>query len=541
MIPLVSHIRTAWIQFALLAIAIVAGVLGQPVDAPAQTAQVSREPAIQAVSEAPKDVLNYWTKRRMRRAEPLDLEVREPALAESSTAAPGEREPLLHAPFSSHEVPNTTTYPNRTHGKVFFDIDGSSFVCSGTVVHAPAENVVLTAGHCVFDAGGTNQFVDNFLFVPAYKGGRRPFGSWPAETLATTSGWQNDGNLNFDIGVAVMDQMAGEEIEDAVGSRGIAFDQPRDQAYDAYGYPAAPPFTGQKLWVCESEYFGDDPYYEPPGPRPMGIGCDMTGGSSGGGWVIAGGYVASVNSFTYPTLPTELHHLYGPYFGAVAKGLYSSVDGTATEPSDLVPGRRPTAPQTTITAGPADGSTITDATPTFGFSSDETDSAFECRVDGGAFDPCSSPRQIGPLGDGAHSFAARATDSFANTEATPARRSFTVDTRISNPTVRARGTQAQGDERIRLKVRVGAAERALATAGGKINLGRRADYRFRRVTRTLEPSDISVLRLKPARKRDERRILRALERGKSARATISVRISDAVGNFAVERRFVKLK
>lgn len=502
-----------------------------------------REPAIQTVAEAPEDVLDYWTKRRMRRAEPVALESPEPApLAESSSPAPGERDPLLNAAYSSHEVADTTAYPNRVHGKVFFEIGGSRFVCSGTVVHAPAENVVLTAGHCVFDAGGTDQFVDNFLFVPGYKDGSAPFGSWPAEALATTSGWQSDGNINYDIGVAVIDQVGGEEIEDAVGSRGIAFNQPRDQAYDAFGYPASVPFTGQKLWVCESEYFGDDPYHQPPGPAAMGIGCDMTGGSSGGGWVIAGGYVASVNSFGYTTVPSELNHLYGPYFGVVAKDLYSSVDGMAAEPPDRVPARGPdaTAPQTTITAGPGEGSTTTDSTPTFGFLSSEAGSGFECQIDGGAFSPCSSPRQIGPLGDGAHSFAARATDPSGNTDPTPARRNFTVDTRISQPSVGAKRTQAQTRERIRIRVRVGAGERVLATAGARISLdGNR--YRAQPVTRTIEQGDIIVLRLKSVRKRDERRIYRALDQGRRARAVVSVRLSDAVGNVAVERRRVKLK
>jgi hypothetical protein len=51
----------------------------------------------------------------------------------------------------------------------------------------------------------------------------------------------------------------------------------------------------------------------------MGIDCDMTGGSSGGGW-IAGGSLVSVNSYGYATLPNVM---FGPYQGSVAQGLYT--------------------------------------------------------------------------------------------------------------------------------------------------------------------------------------------------------------------------
>ena len=56
----------------------------------------------------------------------------------------------------------------------------------------------------------------------------------------------------------------------------------------------------------------------------MGIDCDMTGGSSGGGW-IAGGGVASVNSYGYSTLPNVM---FGPYQGSVAQSLYTQAAGS---------------------------------------------------------------------------------------------------------------------------------------------------------------------------------------------------------------------
>jgi hypothetical protein len=84
-----------------------------------------------------------------------------------------------------------------------------------------------------------------------------------------------------------------------------------------------------------------------------------------------------------------------------------------------------TAPATAVDSGPA-GLTA-DATPTFGFSSDEP-ATFACRVDGAAFAACAAPYTTPPLADGTHRFEVRATDAVGNADATPASRSLVVDT-----------------------------------------------------------------------------------------------------------------
>ena len=84
-----------------------------------------------------------------------------------------------------------------------------------------------------------------------------------------------------------------------------------------------------------------------------------------------------------------------------------------------------TAPDTTINSGPS--GTVATGSASFGFTSSETGSTFECRLDAGAWGSCSSPKAYSGLANGSHTFDVRATDAAANTDATPATRTWTVN------------------------------------------------------------------------------------------------------------------
>ncbi len=92
----------------------------------------------------------------------------------------------------------------------------------------------------------------------------------------------------------------------------------------------------------------------------------------------------------------------------------SKIELTATPP-----------PDTTITSGPAEGSTTSDETPTFAFTSSPAGATFECSIDSGVFTSCASPFTTPALSEAAHSFAVRAVGP-GGTDATPATRGFTV-------------------------------------------------------------------------------------------------------------------
>jgi hypothetical protein len=85
-----------------------------------------------------------------------------------------------------------------------------------------------------------------------------------------------------------------------------------------------------------------------------------------------------------------------------------------------------TPPDTVFISGPT--GTITDNTPTFTFESTEQPATFQCSVDGGPMQTCTSPFTSVPLPDGPHTLAVQATDGSLNVDPTPATSSFTVDT-----------------------------------------------------------------------------------------------------------------
>jgi hypothetical protein len=315
-----------------------------------------------AVDASPASVREYWTPERMRRARSADRLVRglEPATRPADTGGgePGVVVPTvprvpatgsgiapraLAAPqpeqLATDRSSAATSFPERTHGKVYMTISGGlepgDYQCSGTAVRSPSHTLVFTAGHCVFDSQFGGGAATNWIFVPGFDEGRRPFGNWTARRLYTTAGWQDSADARFDAGAAVLARdREGRGVQDVVGARGIAFNQPRDQVYTAFGYPAESPFNGGRLYSCTSAYMGDDTTFG--SPRPMRIRCDMTAGASGGGWVAGEGIVASLTSYAYecvgvilPCGNPEKGNLFGPYFGGAIQDLYRRARGSA--------------------------------------------------------------------------------------------------------------------------------------------------------------------------------------------------------------------
>ncbi len=92
-----------------------------------------------------------------------------------------------------------------------------------------------------------------------------------------------------------------------------------------------------------------------------------------------------------------------------------------------------TAPETAIDSNPADPSASTGAD--FTFSASEPGSTFECRLDGGAWGGCASPKSYAGLSQASHVFEVRATDPGGTTDATPATFTWLVDTTAPSSTL----------------------------------------------------------------------------------------------------------
>jgi len=88
------------------------------------------------------------------------------------------------------------------------------------------------------------------------------------------------------------------------------------------------------------------------------------------------------------------------------------------------------APDTAITAGPKKKELKKKAT--FEFTSTEPGSTFQCKLDDGGFEACTSPEEV-KAGKGKHTFEVRARDGAGNVDPTPAVRKWTVKKKKKKP------------------------------------------------------------------------------------------------------------
>ena len=118
---------------------------------------------------------------------------------------------------------------------------------------------------------------------------------------------------------------------------------------------------------------------------------------------------------------------------ATSRGLWVGSDGErfggedhvgiGFAPLDLGPTPDKIRPDTLIDSGPSGSVFATSAT--FSFSATEP-SSFQCRLDAGAFAPCTSPTSYANLPIGSHSFQVAAVDGSFNVDASPGLRTWTV-------------------------------------------------------------------------------------------------------------------
>ncbi|GAA0694262.1 MULTISPECIES: trypsin-like serine peptidase [Streptomyces] len=292
-------------------------------------------------------IKGLWKPDRMRDAQEPDKPVDDSDIADDQGVTDPDPQPVQAKEVAS---PYSANVPYA--GKVFFDGPEGSMVCSATVVEDPAHpgksNLVWTAGHCVH-AGKGGGWYKNLMFVPSYNDAGKsqaelenatkeelaPKGVWWADWAQTSSQWIDTGaavggkGAPYDFAVMHVkpEVSGGKSLEETVGGAlPVDFNAPAVKSIDeitATGYPAAPPFDGQKMNQC-----ADQPgrlSLDAEQPTMYRIGCTMTAGSSGGGWVAKGadGKPSLVSNTSIG--PSNATWLAGPHLGPEAKGVYTAV------------------------------------------------------------------------------------------------------------------------------------------------------------------------------------------------------------------------
>ncbi|MFI1973212.1 peptidase [Streptomyces cinnamoneus] len=287
-----------------------------------------------ASAAARQKASDYWTPDRMRTATPLDLL---PVAPDAASAAPERGGRTTTVAPTAPAAPRTRSFPQagapwtgggavvRTSGRVFFTMQGRNASCSGDAVTSKNGSTVITAGHCVKYQGAWHT---NWVFAPGYDNGQTPYGKWTASKTMSTPQWvaNEQTGMNYDVGAAVVAPVDGKRLTDVVGAQGLEFNGGYNKAMYSFGFPAASPYDGTKLIHCSGKSSKDFLL-----TTDHGLGCNMTGGSSGGPWFTSfdeasgTGLQASVNSFGYVFLPNTM---FGPYFGDDVKKLYDQAQTT---------------------------------------------------------------------------------------------------------------------------------------------------------------------------------------------------------------------
>ena len=223
-------------------------------------------------------------------------------------------------PFSTSRVLGGSTNPaqaapyNRA-GKLYMASGGTTFnqICSASLI---GRSLLLTAAHCVHEYGqGSAGWVQKVRFVPAKDDGSEPYGYFESTQFLIPTSYFNgtdtcDPNslgvvCNNDIAMVALDSnSSGRQAGDLVGYYGYgwnnySFATPSSSFTSAFGnnlfaaitqlgYPGAHD-SGLKMQINTA--YGS--HVSQNGLQNTWLGSAMTGGSSGGPWVVNLGQNAS--------------------------------------------------------------------------------------------------------------------------------------------------------------------------------------------------------------------------------------------------------
>ena len=193
----------------------------------------------------------------------------------------------------------STSYPYRTIGKLTF----SAGYCSASLIR---RSVIVTAAHCIQNFGSGNTTFTNFKFRPGHYGATgatatqiAPYGTWNWASLVRPATWANGTDIGSgaardnDLAVIALNKNAsGQFIGDLVGWLAYGWNNYsfvtssktgnlHTAAVSTLGYPFL--LDGGKI-----QQRTDGPTYTTTvsNAGQLWQGSNLTGGSSGGPWVV---------------------------------------------------------------------------------------------------------------------------------------------------------------------------------------------------------------------------------------------------------------
>jgi V8-like Glu-specific endopeptidase len=218
-------------------------------------------------------------------------------------------------------------FPWKVVGKLL--IDGAGYCTAQSITGAP-KNIIVTAAHCVHDR---TRFYSGWTFVPAERNGVAPYGQYRWASARILNGWIAPGGRRYDVAIIRLQNnpSTGRPVSFYTGWLGWRINAPYVRNLHSIGY--ASNFSTQWTTICTAESFS-------AGCEGVDVtikGCDMTFGSSGGGWIQGykpfevSGWVESVVSG--PSCAGTCGQTYvGPHFSSSNLGLLCSAEGGCTTP-----------------------------------------------------------------------------------------------------------------------------------------------------------------------------------------------------------------
>lgn len=177
-------------------------------------------------------------------------------------------------------VTTTGVYPWRTVVRLLvrWTPSGGVGVCSGALI---SHYHVLTAGHCVYDYGGTNDWAYSIQVFPGLDDDDMPYNYAWATRYRSYTGWTGSGLTEHDWAVIALDRSVGSYT----GWMGRQTDNPTSSIYtgilNTAGYPGTPNGTATCPTWANCQYWDSDDGYDASEYNHW-YWMDTSGGQSGG-------------------------------------------------------------------------------------------------------------------------------------------------------------------------------------------------------------------------------------------------------------------